>query len=465
MNDEAVSSVMPQLDRLFLGWLEKARLPGLAVGIVSGQDLVWSGGYGYADIGSRRKPDALTISRVASITKTFTAAAILQLRDEGLLTLEDPLVLHIPEFSGADPRAGTLEDVSIKRMLTHRAGLVTEPPLPGWDALKFPSMKEIVNAFPDTAVAIPQDSAFKYSNLAFALLGEVIARLKGQPYAQYVKENVFEPLDMTYSDFEPTGVVLQHLAAGYSPSDHQDMPVNAPYAHMRGMTAAAQLHSNVTDLAKWVSFQFRVDGGLRRGAQVLDGRTLEEMHRPVYVEQDWSAGQALGWRATRIGDRVYHGHGGGIHGFASHIAFNKPSKTGAIVLTNMWPATAAVQVAHAVLELILDADAEAARNACQPVPPPVGAVPDNLAQYLGRYRAEPGVPVLIEYRGGALRFVNPDPSGYTLHAPATLETTAEVDIMVVRGGRGAGEYAMFARDEAGQVASFSLGGFVFRKLR
>jgi CubicO group peptidase (beta-lactamase class C family) len=350
-------------------------------------------------------------------------------------------------------------------MLTHRSGLTTEPPLPGWETLDFPSMSAILDAMSQVEVVIPQDSAFKYSNFAFALLGEVVARLSGRPYVEYVRENLLGPLGMTRSGFDLTPEMKPHFATPYRAAEHEDYPRTAPYGHMNGMGAAGQLHSNVLDLAKWVSFQFRTDGGDRdpQKGQVLDGTSLEEMHRPVYVEPDWSAGQALGWRVTRVGDRVLHGHGGGIHGFASQVSFNMPSKTGVIVLANLWPATAAAQIATDMLLLVLDADAEAARHAPRQGPAAPEKVPAALAQYLGAYWAEAGIPAFIEYRGGALRFE--DPGGYSLHAPAVLETTDRPDVLYVRGGRGSGEHAVFKRDAQGVVVFYELGGFVFRKTR
>ena len=116
------------------------------------------------------------------MTKTFTATAIVQLRDAGKLALDDPLVQHIPEFSQVQVRAGTLEGVTLRRMLTHRAGLATESPIDGWGALRFPTRDEVLAVLPATEVVIQQDSAWKYSNLAYGLLGEVIRRAADQPY-------------------------------------------------------------------------------------------------------------------------------------------------------------------------------------------------------------------------------------------------------------------------------------------
>ncbi len=464
MKDNFTEATSSRLEEMLKGWLDKARIPGIAAGVVKDQSLVWSKGFGFSDLARRRAPDGITVARVASITKTFTALAIMQLRDDVLLALDDPLVLHMPEFSGANPTAGRTEDVTIRRLLTHRSGLTSEPPLPGWDALKFPSMQEILDAMPNVEVVIPQDSAFKYSNFAFALLGEVVSRLTGRTYADYVRENVITPLGMSLTDFDLRDDMKQHFDGGYCPAAYEDYPSSAKYAHMNGMSAAGQLHSNVHDLAKWVSFQFRADGGKRQGAQVLDGGSLSEMHRPVYIEPDWSAGQALSWRVTRVRERVYHGHGGGIHGFGTQVMFNVPSKIGVIVLTNLWPSTAAAQIATEMLECLLDHEAAKVGTTIEFDSPPERC-PDSLAPYLGRYRAEPGVPAVIEFRGGRLRFVNDLPGGYSLHAPAALELTERTDVLHVIGGRGSGEHAVFERDGDGRVTSYALGGFVFRKSR
>ena len=152
----------------------------------------------------------------------------------------------------------------------------------------------------------------------------MVYRLTGTPYIEYVHANIIEPLGLASTVFDLTDQLRPHFFVGYNPTPYQDRPERAPYAHLNGISAAGQLHSTVGDLAKWVSFQFQTDGGDRRGAQVLKGSTLVEIQQLQYVEPDWSAGQCLGWRATRIGDHVYHNHGGGIHGFGTQVWFNVP---------------------------------------------------------------------------------------------------------------------------------------------
>ena len=212
--------------------------------------------------------------------------------------------------------------MTLRRLLTHRSGLVTEAPTQGWDALDFPSREEMLARLPETGIVIAQDSAFKYSNLAFGLLGEVVYRVTGTPYTEYVHTNIIEPLGLTSTVFDLTDELRSRFFTGYNPSPLQDRPERAPYAHLNGISSAGQLHSTVTDLAKWISFQFHGD------ARVLKAETVVEIQQPQYVEPDWSAGQCLGWRATRIGDHVYHNHGGGIHGFGTQVWFNVPSQDG-----------------------------------------------------------------------------------------------------------------------------------------
>ena len=455
--EQVLPSITERIDQIVFD----QRLPGLAVGIVRDQELVWSAGFGHADLETSRRPDKDTISRVASITKTFTATAVMQLRDDGLLTLDDSLVQYLSEFSAVNPRAGSVEGVTIRRMLAHRSGLVTESPLPGWDALEFPSREAVLAALPQTEIVIPQDFAFKYSNLAFGLLGEVISRLSGRPYFEYMQAEILEPLGLTSSVFELTERLRPRMAVGYSRSPYADEFSKAPYASLNGIAACGQLHSTVADLAKWISLQFRTGDAQRNGEQVLRGSSIEEMHRPQYMEPDWSFGYCLGWRARRIGEHIFHEHGGGIHGFASQVMFSKPHRLGVIALANVWPHGSLYEVPSEILETLLNAE-EGKRDRDENIV--TSRTPPELERFLGTYEAGPSIPVNIACRDDSLRLEAPSSTAYSLHAPASLEPTDNTGVFRIRGGRAAGERAVFEIDAAGNVCSFSLGGFVYRKL-
>lgn len=184
--DSLVDSVLPKIRQRIHATLSDHHLPGAAVAIVRDQELAWSEGFGLADITAKRPMDPNALFGVASINKTFTAAAIVQLRDEGKLSLDDPLANFIPEFKAVTCRYGRIEDVTLRRLLTHLSGLVGESPTPHWRSANFPSMEQILRELPHSALVIEPHSAFKYSNLGFALLGEVVARVSGRPFTEYL---------------------------------------------------------------------------------------------------------------------------------------------------------------------------------------------------------------------------------------------------------------------------------------
>ena len=123
-----VAKITDELEAKAAAFVKEHRLPGAAVGVVHGDDLVWSAGVGFADVASRRPPDTSTLYRIASITKTFTGTAIMQLRDEGRLHLDDPIVAYVPELRDAASPFGPIETVTIRRMLSHESGLAGDPP-------------------------------------------------------------------------------------------------------------------------------------------------------------------------------------------------------------------------------------------------------------------------------------------------------------------------------------------------
>ena len=448
---------------------ESLGAPGLAAGIVQGGELIWSGGFGVTDLETGETPNSRTIARVASITKTFTATAILQLRDEGKLALDDPLTMHIPEFAQVRERGGRVEDVTLRRMLTHYSGLSAETPGLSWAADEFPTREQILSTLPDTEVVIPADSQWKYSNRAYGLLGEVISRASGTDYIEYMRSNVIDPVGLKSTVFDLTDELRPEFYIGYDsvvPGDESRDEVRiAAYRHLNGVMSCGQLHSNVEDLAMWISFQFREDGGERSGAQVLKGRSLHEMHRPQYIEPDWSSGQCLSWRVFRIEDRVYHNHGGGIHGFGSLMAYNIPTKTGVIILANAWPLVGVEPIARHVIETFLTGNLGpeiVVKPAEVPEPSPA---PEGYSAYIGYYIAEPGIPANVDYRDGHLWLTAPGSSGYSIHAPAQFDASDFDGTFILRGSRGSGEKAIFTESGHDGTPGFTLGGWWYRKVR
>ena len=465
-HDADVSSVEPKIRELVSNPMVADRIPGLSVGVVRGDSLAGYYSFGTQKLGSDIPPTAQTISRVASITKTFTATAILQLRDLGKLELDDPLLLHLPDFTVASALHGTLEGVTLRRMMTHNSGLRTEHPLTNWDAPSFPSSQELLEGLAEIEVVIPQDSQWKYSNLAVGLLGHVITAASGVPYEQYIHEEITGPLGLANTRFELDSDQADMKATGYShPTPGTTDLRIAPYAPLRGIASAGQLHSNVEDLAKWVSFQFS-SGRKTHPSKVLSAATLAEMHRAVYMANDWASGQAIGWRMNRRDGFVLHEHGGGIQGFSSSVVFSVEAQTGVIVLANIWPALAPYSIAGDIAEIVINELGPVEEEATTGL---VDVTQDNAAPYVGRYWAEPGVYVVVEYdeTGSGFRLGAPGQGEYGLHGPAELKIDPSLEdhhSFRLQGGRGAGELAVFSQVDDGTAESFRLGGFLYRRV-
>ena len=171
--------------------MKENRLPGAAVGVVHDGELAWAGGVGFADRASRRPSDPKTLYRIASITKTFTATAIMQLRDEGKLALDDPAVAFLPELEAAQSPLGPIESLTIRRMLSHESGLQSEPP--GAQTGRRSSYEDdpgrTLARADEIALRVGVHTQWKYSNLAYQLLGEIVSRVSGTPYPKYIRRS------------------------------------------------------------------------------------------------------------------------------------------------------------------------------------------------------------------------------------------------------------------------------------
>ena len=477
-SDERFERIAPALRRRLADLVAKNRLPGASAGVVLDDALVWQGAVGFADFDSQRRPDSDTLYRVASISKTFTATAILQLRDRGLLKLDDALVRYIPEFAAVRCHHGTVEDVTLRRLLSHRSGLISEGPFDYWDSMRFPTMAEVLARLPDTEVVLPPDRGAKYSNLAYALLGEVVARLSGEPYERYMERWIFAPLTMQASTFVPEVAERGPLATGYAPHPFEDRPEPSGHTYSNGIAAAAGLYTSVRDLARWLALQLSAgpptvgfesaplepldrqppdpDAGV-----VLDPRTLDEMHTPQTIDIAWTAARCLGWFGQRRGENVYLGHGGSQHGFITSIQFSRAQRCGAIVLTNEGRHAVAGQAANELLDLVVE---ELKQGEAPSFAAPPAATPPELKRFLGRYALKGWGTAQIEYRAGALRIAPLPPDIAALHAPSRLLPTDDPLVYRVAQERGAGELARFTEGADGSITGFRLSEFSYRKL-
>jgi CubicO group peptidase (beta-lactamase class C family) len=451
-----VAARAEELEARTRSFVREHHLPGAAVGVVHGAELVWASGAGFADVAARRAAGAETLYRIASITKTFTGTAIMQLRDEGRLHLDDPAVAHLPELRGAQSPFGAIETVTIRRMLSHESGLMGDPPGTDWAVAAYePSPAANLARVGEIGTGVPPNTQQKYSNLAYQLLGEIVARVSGVPYGDYVRTQILDPLGMGATAFEPLADELgARRATGYAPrwlSDELTEAIAAPRTEAEG-----GLWSCVADLARWVSFQLREDGGDRGGAQVLAGTTLAEMHRARYLGDDaWTEAWCIAWYAVRRDDVVWVQHSGGLHGFTSNVCFDPRERVGAIALVNggAEPSNLAMELAGIARDAV--------RAAPGPIEPPA-PLPEAWRDLLGLY-TEPGESLLVrlEWRDGKLTFVDPD---WPAWRPTLVPGSGPDAFVVEPGVRESGEACTFERTADGRVRAVVLGPTRLRRL-
>jgi D-alanyl-D-alanine carboxypeptidase len=317
--------------RLFSVWLEGQLayrgLPGVAVGVVSDQQLVWSKGFGFADVKALLPMTSDTKFRIASHSKLFNAIAIMQLREEGKLGLDDPVKKHLLWFN-AKPAGDDDGVITIEQLLTHSSGLPREAG-DHWTSHQFPTSAELKQLFANRQAAFPPATRLKYSNLAVAVAGMLVEEVSGMSWSDYVAKNIFQPLGMAASSVDQNANGLAMPYGRRMPDGTRDI---FKFVDARGMAAATGVTSNVADLAKFVSAQFR--RGSRGGAQILSSGSLREMHRVRSVEENWMYGYGLGFGISRIRDRTWVGHAGGYPGYTTRTFIQLDDKVGVIVLTN-----------------------------------------------------------------------------------------------------------------------------------
>jgi CubicO group peptidase (beta-lactamase class C family) len=383
------------------------RLPSIAAAVVRDGELVWESAVGASDVDEQRDATAGTQYRVGSITKTFTAAAIMQLRDAGKLDLEDTLDRHVD---------GAAHSPTLRRLLSHTSGLQRETHDEAWLTARFADVPELLETLDRAEGVLPPGERFHYSNLAFALLGIVVERVSGEPYAQYVERNLLQPLGLERMSFQPQGdAATGYLVQPYSDGAWAEAPVATG-----AWIAAGQMWGTVRDLCRWAWFLAEPDERVLRRETVEEMRTLQSMAD----HERWTGGYGLGLMLVRDGDRILAGHGGSMPGFIAGVYVSPADKVGAAALTNSSSAALEAVTTKLVAETVER----------WPVPPEPWHVhappPEDVAPLLGLWFME-GTPVILRWRNGRLEAVDPDDPDWK--PPAVLRPDGDGRWRIVSG--------------------------------
>lgn len=394
--------------RLFSAWmngqLAYRQLPGVVVGVVHDQQLVWAQGFGYADLAAKRPMTPQVKFRMASHSKLFTATAIMQLREQGKVRLDDPVERHLPWFrmtpAGDDDGA-----ITIEQLLSHSSGLQREAG-DHWTSWNFPTATELREQIGARQAALPPMTRWKYSNLAYSIAGLVVEAASGQPFATYVQQRIFAPLGMTNSSID---VNVAGLATGYGRRMPDGSREVIPFVDARGMGAATGVTSTVEDMARFVSAQFR--RGAAGGDRILSTASLREMHRIRSLEENWTVGNGIGFSVSRVNNRTFVGHGGSYPGFTTQTLIQLDDRVGVIVLTNTNDSDPS-GIARQLMQTVGTAVAKAGATT-----PSVAAWDPSWARFAGLYRGRFGDSEIVLLNE---KLVMITPNATTLDNPVNL---------------------------------------------
>ncbi len=362
----AFEDLLPAVDARFERLQRESRIPGVAWGVVRDGRLAHAAGAGTIRDGDERRPDADAVFRIASMTKSFTATAILLLRDEGRLGLDDPVGSHVPALAGWRPSTTDSPPVTIRQLLTMSAGLATDDP---WgdrqQGLPLDAFERLLAAGPP--LTWPPGTTFEYSNLGYGILGRVVTNAGGQEYREFVRDMILVPLGMASTAYRAEDVDENRLAHGYVRQD--DALVREGMDPYGALASMGGVFTTVGDLARWVAgfidaFPARDDPEgphpLRRSSR----REMQQAHRlvppvlPARPAHEAPVADVLAYgfglvvhADTELGTVI--SHGGGYPGFGSHMAWHPATGLGVIGLGNLRYAPCRPVVAEQLRALVL----------------------------------------------------------------------------------------------------------------
>lgn len=415
-----------------------SRTPALVAGVGRHGKLLWSEAVGRADLSDPSVPlGPDTQFLVASNTKTFTAVLIMQLRDEGKLSLDDTLDQLVPGTTHAQ--------VTIREMLAHVSGMQREPVGDVWDTLEFPDRDGLISGWNEAERVLRPHNRWHYSNLCYALLGEVVARLDGGSWEASLQRRILDPLELRRTTLSR---VAPYAGLYYVPP-FTDVPVEEPVLAKNTTASAGALASTLSDMVRWHGFLLEPD------EEILSPDTIEEMRQPqIACDPGWNTTWGLGLELERRDGRIWFGHTGGMPGGITGF-FSEPESgtTGAVLMNNSIskdPAGTAIKLGEYVV----------ANDPELPEPWTPGTdEPEELKPLVGQWFSE-GAEFTFAIREGKL-------TARLAAAPASVPVSVfepeSADAYRTVSGRERGERLVIHRRDDGSVRQFNWATYRFTR--
>ena len=294
--------------------------PGAAAIVTRKGQILLRKGYGMADMELKVPIEPDMVFRLGSVTKQFTAVAILMLEEQGKLSVQDPITKFLPDY----PTQG--HTITVENLLTHTSGIRSYTSMPEWQPLwrKDFSLAELIDFFKNQPMDFAPGERWLYDNSGYILLGAIIEKASGQSYEDFIRKSLFEPLQMNHSYYDHTERIIPRRVKGYQRSGQGYE--NAPYLSMSQPYAAGSLASSVDDLAAWNQALWE--------NRLLKKESLAKAHKPFVLKDGRATGYGYGWTiASYAGHRTVE-HGGGIHGFATYVLSMPDDDVFVAILTN-----------------------------------------------------------------------------------------------------------------------------------
>ena len=360
------------LERFINHEMADKTLPALSIALVDGQNVVWARGFGFANPGDSTRATARTVYRVGSVSKLFTDIGVMQLVERGTLNLDAPVSRYVHDFHPSGPGASA---ITLRQLMSHRAGLVREPPVGNYFDNSSPSLDATGRSLNDTRLVYKPGARTKYSNAGVAVVGLALASAEQRRFSEYLAAAVLRPMGLEDSAFEPESSIASRIAKATMWT--LDNRTFAAPTFQLGMAPAGSMYSTVLDLGRFMSVLFARGG--TSGGRVLRARSLDQMWTPQFASPGARSGFGLGFDIASLdGHRVVR-HGGAIYGFATELAALPDDSLGVVVaITKDCTNAVASRIATAALRLMI----AATKRSSLPEPPATSPIGLALARKL-----------------------------------------------------------------------------------